>query len=164
MHEIVGPVWLVWLETSALALAMRQSFWLYPLVEIVHIVGFTILVGAAFMFDLRLLGVGRHLSVRAMARHLLNPSRAAAFLVVPSGLMMFAAHATEWATNPALWVKLSLIAAAGLNAAVFHRGVFRSVNAWNRDAPTPRAAKLAALLSLSLWTGTITCGRLLAYL
>jgi len=57
MHPPVGPAWLVWLETSALAMAMRQWTWLYPSVEIVHILGFVVLVGAAFMFDLRLLGV-----------------------------------------------------------------------------------------------------------
>ena len=57
MHHPVGPAWLVWLETSALAEAMRQWTWLYPGVEIVHIVGFVVLVGAAIMFDLRLLGV-----------------------------------------------------------------------------------------------------------
>lgn len=45
-----------WLEATPLALAMRSSLWLYPIVEIFHIVGFTILVGAVALFDLRLLG------------------------------------------------------------------------------------------------------------
>jgi hypothetical protein len=55
MHPPSGPAWLVWLETTQLAVAMRQWLWLYPIVEIVHILGFVLLVGAAFMFDLRLL-------------------------------------------------------------------------------------------------------------
>jgi hypothetical protein len=49
MHEPVGEAWLVWLETSALAMAMREWRWLYPVVEIAHIVGFVVLVGAAAM-------------------------------------------------------------------------------------------------------------------
>jgi hypothetical protein len=47
MHPPVGPAWLVWLETSRLAAEMRQSLWLYPIVEIVHILGLAILVGWA---------------------------------------------------------------------------------------------------------------------
>jgi hypothetical protein len=164
MHEAAGPAWLVWLEGSAIAMAMRHWLWLYPIVEIIHICGFVILVGAAVMFDLRLLGISRRLPVMEMARHHLRWARFSLVIVVPSGLLMFMAHATEMAANPAFRLKLALIAAASLNAALFHRGSFTSVNSWNRDAATPRAAKVTALLSLVLWAGVITCGRLLAYL
>ena len=126
-------------------------------------VGFVVLVGAAAMFDLRLLSVSRRLPVTAMARHLLPWAHLSLVLVVPSGLMMFAAHATELAENPAFRLKLVLIAAALLNAAAFHTGAFTSVGTWNQDAKTPTAAKLAAFFSLVFWTGIITCGRLLAY-
>jgi hypothetical protein len=164
MHPPSGPAWLVWLETTRPAAAMREWLWLYPAVEIVHILGFVVLVGAAFMFDLRLLGGGRALPVRAMAGHLLRWSRWSLVLIVPSGALMFTAHATEMAENPAFRVKLALIALAFLNAAVFHRVPFRSVADWDTEIPAPVAARLAGVLSLSLWTGVIACGRLLAYL
>ncbi len=93
---------------------------MYPIVEIVHIVGFVILVGAAVMFDLRVLGLGRGLAVTALARHLLRWSWAGLGLVVPAGLMMFTAHATEFGTNPAFQLKLALLAAAAANVAFFH--------------------------------------------
>lgn len=163
MHDPVGAGWLVWLETSALAIAMRQWRWLYPIVEIAHIVGFVVLVGAAAMFDFRLLGASRRLPVASMAQHLLPWARMSLVLVVPSGLMMFTAHATELAENPAFRLKLILIAVALVNAAIFHKGTFTSVGTWNQDAKTPTAAKFAAAFSLVLWTGVITCGRLLAY-
>ena len=57
MHQPVGPAFLVYLETSGLATLMRQSQWLYPIVEIAHILGFVTLVGSVAMFDLRLLGL-----------------------------------------------------------------------------------------------------------
>ena len=163
-HPPQGAAWLVWIETSRLAALMRESLWLYPAVEIVHIVGFVVLVGAAVMFDLRLLGVSRALPASLMARHHLPWARAALLLVVPSGLMMFAAHATEFADNPAFRVKLILLAAAGLNALLFHRGAFRSVTGWETEARIPATARAAAVLSLVLWVGVITAGRLLAYL
>jgi hypothetical protein len=164
MHEPLGPAWLVWLETSALAVAMRQWLWLYPIVEIIHISGFVVLVGAAVMFDVRLLGVSCSLPVTAMARHLLPWARASLMLVLPSGLLMFTAHATEMAANPAFRLKLLCLVLAGLNASLFHRGVFRSVSGWDQGATAPVTARIAAVLSLLLWGSVITCGRLLAYL
>jgi hypothetical protein len=163
MHPPSGPAWAVWLETSGLAVAMRQWLWLYPAVEIVHIVGFVVLVGAAFMFDLRLLGLSRALAVSAMADHLLRWARLALVLVVPSGVLMFMAHATEMLDNPAFQLKLALIAAAFLNAGIFHRWPFRAVGDWDTELPAPPAARAAGVLSLLLWTGVIACGRLLAY-
>jgi hypothetical protein len=164
MHPPTGPAWLVWLETTGFAAAMRQWLWLYPIVEIVHIVGFVVLVGAAVMFDLRLLGVGRGLPVSAMAEHLLRWSRWSLVLVLPSGAAMFMAHATEIAANPAFQLKLALIAAAFLNAGIFHRFPFRAVGDWDTEIAAPPAARVAGALSLALWTGVIACGRLLAYL
>jgi hypothetical protein len=164
VHPPEGPAWLVLLESSGFAAAMRHWLWLYPIVEILHILGFVLLVGAAVMFDLRLLGVSRRIPVSDLARHLLPWSRTGLLLVVPSGIAMFTAHATEWIANPAFWVKLTLIALAGLNAWLFHRGTFRSVAGWNQHASAPAAARASAVTSLLLWTGVISCGRLLAYL
>ena len=122
IHPAAGPAWLVWLEGTSVAAAMRQWLWLYPVVEIVHILGFVVLVGAAALFDLRLLGLARQLPVTALARYHLRWARSALFLIVPSGLLMFVAHATEMATNPAFQTKLALIVLAGLNAAAFAPG------------------------------------------
>jgi hypothetical protein len=163
MHEPVGPAWLVWLESSPVAVAMRQWLWLYPIVEIVHIVGFVFLVGAAAMFDLRLLGLSRQLPVADMAKHLLRWARLSLLLVIPSGFLMVRAHATEMSENPGFRLKLLLIAAAALNAAIFHRGSFRSVRIWNQYVAIPATAKVTAVLSLVLWISVIACGRLLAY-
>lgn len=152
------------LEHSSLAGAMKHSLWLYPIVEIVHIAGFALLVGTVAAFDLRLLGFARSTSIRALERSLLPWAWMALVLIVPSGIAMFSTHAVEFAVNPAFRVKLLLLLAAGLNALLFHAGVFRSVAAWDQHTPTPRAAKFSAVLSLALWAGVITCGRLIAYL
>ncbi len=164
MHEPVGPAFLVYLETSGLATLMRQSQWLYPLVEIAHILGFVTLVGSVAMLDLRLLGFSRSLPVSGMARHLLRWSLGSLLLVVPSGLMMFSAHATEFADNTAFRVKMLLLVTAAANAVWFHRTSFRSVADWNTGVPPPLASRVAAGVSLALWIGVIGCGRLIAYL
>jgi hypothetical protein len=163
MHPPSGPAWLVWLEMSGLGEAMRKSAWMYPIVEIVHILGFVILVGAAVMFDLRVLGLGRGLAVTALARHLLPWSWAGLALVVPAGIMMACTHATEFATNPAFLLKLGLLAAAATNVAFFHLGPYRSVRAWDASGQAPGAARASAALSIVIWIAVIACGRLIAY-
>jgi hypothetical protein len=155
--------WMDRLDDSSLALAMRSELWLYPLVEVVHIIGFSILVGAVVMFDLRLLGLSKGIAVTALARHLLPWAVAALLLIVPAGLMMFSTHPHDFAGNNVFILKLYLIAAAGLNALLFHVGTYRSVQQWNTGHKAPGLAKTQALVSIVLWIVVILCGRLLAY-
>jgi len=158
-----GAGFLGWLEMTSLSQAMRFNLWLYPIVEIVHIVGFVTLVGAVAMFDLRVLGFAKALPVQALGRHLLRWSLAGLVLVVPAGLMMFSAHPHEFLDNRVFQIKLTLIAAAGFNALLFHAGVYRSVAGWNSGASAPALAQAQALGSLAIWIAVISCGRLLAY-
>ena len=156
------------LEASALGQAMRQSEWLYPAVEIVHIVGIGLLFGSIAILDLRLLGFSRSIPVKRLAGHVLPWTAAAFLLIVPSGLMMFAAQATDYIASPVFAVKICLIMVAGLNAALFHINVFTSVDVWDaeemRKLGPPPTARISAAVSLLVWISVIACGRLLAYL
>ena len=150
-----------WAASLPLALALREHAWLYPVVETLHILGFSVLVGAVAMFDLRVLGFGRQLPVTALARHLLPWSAGSMLLVVPTGLLLFIADPLALLANRVFLLKLGLILAAGLNALVFHAGPYRHADDWPRRAPP--AALLHALLSLALWIGVVASGRLIAY-
>ena len=155
------------IEASSLGVAMRQWLWLYPSVEIVHLAGIGLLFGSIAVLDLRLLGFSRTLSVRELARHVLPWTAASFALIVPSGLMMFTAHASDFIQSGVFVVKMGLILAAGLNAALFHTITFRTADVWDseemRKLPPPPSARLAGALSLALWISVIACGRLLAY-
>jgi hypothetical protein len=155
------------LEASGLGQAMRESLWLYPAVEIVHIVGIGLLFGSIAILDLRLLGFSRIISAKRLASHVLPWTAAAFLLIVPSGLMMFTAHASDFISSPVFAVKMCLIMAAGLNAALFYTIVFPSVGVWDseemRKLGPPPSARACAAASLLIWISVIACGRLLAY-
>jgi hypothetical protein len=119
------------LEASGLGQAMRQWLWLYPSVEIVHIVGIGLLFGSIVVFDLRLLGLARDIPVKRLARHVLPWSAGSFLLIVLSGLLMFTAHATEFIDSEVFVIKMLLIMAAGLNAALFHTITFRTAYFWD---------------------------------
>ncbi|HEU4852565.1 MAG TPA: DUF6644 family protein [Telluria sp.] len=152
-----------WLASTPVSAHMRSNLWLYPVVEIFHILGFAVLVGGVSLFDLRVLGFARALPVDTLGRHLLPWSVASLGLVVPAGLLMLSADPHGLLGNPVFQLKLSLIALAGVNALIFHAGVYRGVAAWNIGATAPPAARLQAIVSLLLWVAIISCGRLLAY-
>ncbi|HVL37287.1 MAG TPA: DUF6644 family protein [Burkholderiales bacterium] len=155
------------LEGSGLGQAMRQWLWLYPAVETVHLVGIALLFGSIAVLDLRLLGFSRGLSARRLAAHVLPWTAGSFLLIVPSGLLMFTAHASDFIQSEVFVLKMGLIAAAGINAALFHSTVFRSADVWDseeiRRLPPPPSVRAFAALSLALWIGVIACGRLLAY-
>jgi hypothetical protein len=151
------------IEALPLAMAMRQSLWLYPIVEIIHILGFVLLVGSVAMFDLRVLGLSKAIPVTALARHILPWTLGATLLIVPSGLLMFIAHASDFISNTAFIAKMTLLSFAACNALWFHMGPYQGVARWQTGSGAPLAAKASAALSLLLWVGVICCGRLLAY-
>lgn len=151
-------------EDLAIARAMREALWLYPAVEIVHITGFVLLVGSVAMLDLRVLGLNKSISVRSLSRHTLPWSLGALVLIVPSGLLMFSAHASDFLVNPAFRLKMALLMAAGINAAFFRATPWQTSKAWDVGVPAPLSARLSVALSLMLWVAIIACGRLLAYL
>jgi len=155
------------LEASALGQAMRQWLWLYPAVETAHIVGIALLFGSIAVLDLRLLGVWKRVPVKPLAAQVLPWSAASFLLIVPSGLLMFVAHASDFIASPVFVLKMCLIMAAGVNAAAFHAIALRTVDLWDseemRKLAPPPSARLAGALSLAIWVSVIACGRLLAY-
>jgi hypothetical protein len=148
------------LENSTLAEYIRNSGLLYPAIEIIHILGFTILVGAAFMFDLKLLGFSKKVQVNDLAKHLLPWSQGSFFVVLPSGFLLFMASATDLSRNPVFIIKLILICAALTNAGVYHLYSKKLIKDKQIRSLLP---KINALVSILLWIGVISCGRLLAY-
>lgn len=151
--------WLQFLEHSAPAAVIRQSLWLYPVLEIVHIFGIVLLVGSALMFDLRLLGFSKHLPAAALGNHLLTWSVRGLWLIIPSGILLFITNAGTLGHDPVFGIKLSLLVLAAANALWFRVLMRRKDNA----AALPPASKLIAVFSVVLWAAIIACGRLLAY-
>jgi len=151
------------IEALPVARLMREALWAYPVVETVHIVGFAILVGSVVMFDLRVLGLSKDIPVRALSRHLLPWTLGALVLIVPTGFLMFTAHAADFLANRTFQLKMLLLMLAGINAVAFRTVAYAKVAEWDVGVPAPACAKLAVATSIVLWIAIIACGRLLAY-
>jgi hypothetical protein len=153
-----------WLNNTETANTIHEVLWLFPALLTVHILGTVLLAGTIAVLDLRLLGNGmRRQKVSDVAEQLLPWTWGGFALVAASGVFLLAAEAVKAYESTTFWVKMGLLAAAGLNMIFFHRNVYRSVNEWNKEAVTPRAARFAGALSLTLWLAIITTGHMLPY-
>lgn len=142
---------------------LRESMWGYPITETLHIIGLATLFGSVLIVDLRLLGLNRGLPVSRLARHALPWTVGAFLLVMTTGLLMFTAHAEDFLTNRVFILKMALIGTAGINAAMLHTGVMRTVGTWDVNVLPPARVRWSAVLSIALWMIVIACGRFLAY-
>ena len=161
MEHQPPPALFLALQESALGQVMRSSPFLYPAAEILHILGFVVLVGSILALDLRLLGLGRGIAIQPMAQLLLPLSRVGFVVAISMGFLLFSADAAHVVRNPAFLAKLLLIAAALINIAIAHLGPWRRAPLWHGDASA--GAKATGLASLLLWIGAVCAGRLIAY-
>lgn len=152
------------LQDSWLGEAVRSAEHLYPVLEASHILGIGLLIGPAFTFDLRLLGIGHRIaSVTTAARALLPVSHLGFAIAMITGLALLSAQATVVVDTGAAPWKFGLLTLACLNVLVFHCVVYRRVGEWVDAAMPPIAARVGAGVSLIAWTGVTFARRLLAY-
>jgi hypothetical protein len=153
-----------WLSATPAATAMRESPWIYSLIESIHVLGITALAGAAAVLDLRLLGVMmRREQVSQVVEQIEPIAWVGGVVMFGSGLLLFWAKAENCYANPAFRLKLLLLVLAASNPLIFHLTTYRSVASWDGAAKPPRGAKVAGILSLVLWSGIIVAGRAIAY-
>ena len=134
---------LIWLKETGFGTAIRESLWLYPIFEIIHLIGLAVLVGAIAMTDVRLLGFSRALPVNGTARHLLPWVWVGFAVALLSGVALFSGFTTDYWMNTAFRIKLILIVIAGVNALLFHFRVYRGVANWNANVPHPPRRKFS---------------------
>ncbi|MCX7356199.1 MAG: hypothetical protein NTY59_15510 [Alphaproteobacteria bacterium] len=159
-----GPEWAVWLQEGAVGRTMRESFLLYPLVNVLHILGFTALAGGILAVDLRLVGLGRRLPLDQVARVMLPVALVGLAVSVPTGALLFVTEAVGMWTNPVFGWKVGIIALAGANALALHAGPWRRVAEWGAPGVKPPVfARAAGAASLLFWMSALILGRLIAY-
>jgi hypothetical protein len=94
--------------------ALRSHAWVYPALEVVHIVGIALLLGNLVALEMRVFGRAVALPVQAMARLSLSIAIGGFGLAAASGSLMFATQPAELLANRAFLVKMGLLLAAGL--------------------------------------------------
>ena len=149
-----------WIQLTALFTYLRESHYTYPVVLSLHMVAIAFFGGMILMTDLRLLGWAmRSHPVSHVVDQLRVPKRIGFLLMVTFGFLLFGCKAEEYYYNPFFRAKVVLLTCVAVHALVFRGTVYG-----RPDGFDPSRAKLAAVLSLLLWTGIACMGRGIGYL
>jgi len=148
----------VWCDQTAIGVAIRQSTWAFPIIEIFHIFGLTLLFGTVFAIDLRLLDRGlRQLPVSMLSRNLRPWMYGGLLLALATGILLFLSEALKCYGNDGFRFKMACL----FPALLFHCIVFPRVT--QNDDTRPVARQVTAFVSMILWLGVGIGGRAIGF-
>jgi hypothetical protein len=159
----VAP-WEVFIRSTALHAFVRDHEpWLWPLMQSLHYLGASLLIGTVGLFDLRALGLAKGISPAAL--HRLVPWGVAGYLSnLLLGTVFFFGHPDQYFYNNAFRFKILLMAMAGINILAFYgTDAFAQLKTLAPDASAPARIKIIAGTSLCAWVGVLMCGRLITF-
>lgn len=153
----------VWLKSTAISHAMVDLPWLWPVCETLHFVGLALLIGAAGLFDLRLMGFLKSIPLTA-AMQMRGWAAAGIAINVVTGVLFFVGAPDQYIDNPAWWAKVLFLLVAIVNIAIFETRHGKQMLAMTADAGTPASCKVAGAVSLASWAAVLYFGRMLPFI
>lgn len=152
------------LQATPVATWVREDSRAFPLIECLHVLSITFVVGTVAMVDLRLLGVAsRTRAVSRLTSEILPWTWGGFVVAAITGGLMFSSAAVKYFDNIPFRLKFVIMILAGINMVVFHAATHRSVNQWDERASPPLGAKVAGALSIVCWLGVIAAGRWIGF-
>ena len=160
MFPAFARPWFEWCDSTSIAVAIRDSTWMFAVVEILHLLGLAVLLGSLIVLHLRLLGFGmRRQPVARLAAELAPWIFGGLWFMAATGLLLFLAEAMKCYASPPFAVKMLLL----LLAVGVHLAVLRRARRISDDSPLPAWSRPAACLSLVLWFGVGVAGRAIGF-
>jgi Family of unknown function (DUF6644) len=148
-----------WCEATALGHAIKESLWLFPVIESVHLLGLAALGGTLLIVDLRMLGLGlTRQPIAAVARDARPWLLASLAVMILTGTALFLSESVKCYYSQAFWVKITTIPVA----LVFTLTVRQRV-ALRGTLDTTAATRLVAIVSLGLWFTVAAAGRWIGF-
>jgi hypothetical protein len=149
-----------WCYDTWIGAAIRESTWLFPLIEAFHLVGLGLTAGTVLTVDLRLLGVGLSRQSAAQLWASVQPWFLGSLsLMFVTGILLFMSESIKCYYSFAFWIKMASLLLAIVFAFTIRRHVVRAgpmSGAW-------RQGRLTALTSLVLWFGVAWGGRWIGF-
>jgi hypothetical protein len=157
------PQWLVKLQDLNVPTQIRESVWMFPTIETVHVFALVLVVGSIMTVDLRLLGIAnKERPFSQVAAEMLPWTWTAFGVAALAGMLMFSSKALTYYGNIPFRLKMVCLLLAGINMVLFHWLGVRCLATWDHRQP-PWSAKIAGGASLLLWTTIVAAGRWIGF-
>lgn len=146
------------IEHTPLGVGIKESVWLFPAIEAVHLLALAALGGATLVLDLRLVGFGLvGQGVPAIERAARPWQLGALALLVATGTLLFFSEAVKLYYNPSFWVKMSALLLAILFTFLVRNPLAR------HDRLAGASALAVGALSIALWLVVAAAGRWIGF-
>ena len=153
-----------WIGNSSVGVYMAENATAFPLVEGLHVLSISIVIGVIAVVDLRLVGLAsKSYRVTRLSGTLLPLTWIAFVAAVITGLLLFASKPQGYFDNIFFRVKMITLVLAGVNMLVFHLLTWRGVHSWDASDRMPPGARAAGAISLVLWVVVVICGRWIGF-
>jgi hypothetical protein len=150
-----------WSDHTRVAIAIRNSRWLFPIIETLHLLALALLLGTIIVMGLRLFGaVMRRQLVSEVAKQLSPWTLGALCVVLPSGWLLFASEAFKCYDSIPFRVKMVCL----FLALVYHFTVYRKIIRADEGRVTASVKRFAGIISLVLWFSVGLAGRGIGFL
>jgi hypothetical protein len=154
-----------WLQETDLFSCIRGSAYTYPVILSLHMAALALFGGMILVTNVRLLGLGmRSYSISDVLDGLRIPKRFGFIFVATCGTLLFGSKAEQYSMNPWFRIKITLLALIVIHQLIFRGSVYNNAAELDRAPQIPGRAKLAAGLSLLLWTCMACAGRGIGYI
>ena len=145
------------LEQSGIGLLIRESLWLFPAFEAVHLLGLSVLGGSLLMVDLRFFGVGiRSRTPEQLVRTARPWLVGSIVILMGTGIPLFLSEAVKCYYSYSFWVKMSALGIGLLYTFLIKHPVIR------RGAG-PGVQAVIGVLSLAIWLTVAGAGRWIGF-
>jgi hypothetical protein len=149
-----------WCYATGIGEAIRNSTWLFPVIEAFHLLGLGLTAGAVLLVDLRLLGVGLTAQPAAQLWAGAKPWLLGSLtLMLTTGTLLFLSESIKCYYSLPFWVKMTSLFLALLFTFTVRRWVIRTDLTSDRALP----GRVTALVSLCLWFGVAWGGRWIGF-
>lgn len=149
-----------WLQATSLAVFIHQTKWAFTTIEVIHLIAISMVIGSIAIVDLRLLGLAStRRPFTELSREILPYTWAAFVLAAVTGSLLFISQATQYFVATTFWIKMAIMAAAGINMFIFEFITVRGVKDWDPTPSPPLPARLAGGISLTCWLLVFAFGR-----
>jgi hypothetical protein len=136
---------------------LNNNEWSFPLLEIIHIIGFAIAMGTIFLVDLRLFGVGlRRRLPSQLSKDLAPWTLGGLAAVLISGPLIFTSDPNMYLNNSGFRFKMGALLIALLYQYTIHRKVAFS-------DPSRGVGALVGVISVALWVSVVAGGLFIAF-
>lgn len=149
-----------WCESSAIGDAIRESQWLFPVIESVHLLGLVVIAASVLLVDMRLFGIGlRDQPVARLARNMQPWLIVSLIVMIGSGVLLFLSEAIKCYYSGAFWIKITSLALVILFTFTIRRRVAFAPD----GAVTAGRCKAVAVTSVLLWAAVGWGGRWIGF-